>query len=197
MLNMKKGLAVALAAATVLTFAPTSVFAGTTQSGTPSGDNYSVLRTTMNETANVWSYNNLIKGSGTAKALNDENGAVVVLTPSNPTGTVEFTKEITDKDDLSSGKWYKDDGDAATDQTDGALKLTTSKYSKVLKIEASVPYIRSMTENTKITISKAAAARGNIRWISPDSITVNGQSIDTDSFKVTVILTKDNVKMNN
>ena len=222
MLNMKKGLAVALAAATVLTFAPVSALAGTTQTDYTTSPAQSarldtdtqakvaeVIKSTMNENANVWSFD-YQKGKDvtteTKNTLGQQNNAVVVLTPENPTGTVTFTKEITDQDDLASGKWYKVDTNLVdTDSTtlkpvtekDGLFKLTTSKFSKTLKIEASVAALRALAGPTVYTIDKNATSASNLQWISPSAITVNDKSVDTDNFKVTIILAKTAVKMNN
>ena len=215
MLNMKKGLAVALAAATVLTFAPVSALAGTNQKDYVTNQTArldtdteaklaEVIKSTMNETANVWSYD-YQKGKDvtteTKNNLANQADAVVVLTPENPTGTVTFTKEITDSDTLASGTWYKKTDLTSTNDTDTdrLFKLTTSKYSKTLKIEANVAALRSLAGPTAYTISRDAtnASTRQLQWLNTGAITVNGKSVDTDYFKVTIILAKTAVKMNN
>jgi hypothetical protein len=210
MLNMKKGLAVALAAATVLTFAPVSALAGSTidPNRADTNANKNTLRTTMNETANTWKFEDIKSGTGsTAKTLANENTAVVVLTPDNPTGTVDFTLPITDNDTLASGVWYTNGSNndsafttsGATDQTNSDLKLTASKYSKTLKIEASVPALRSLTDPVEYTISQTAADSTHIAWVSTTNFTPSGSTVTSDvtNFQVKVILAKTSVKMNN
>lgn len=192
MLNMKKGLAVALAAVTAFTFAPATAFAGTsaatarstsTTNGNTTYNKASGLMTTMNESANVWSYDDTTVSGGAL--LTNQQTAVVVLTPSNSEGSVTFTKAVTDSDALSNGVWYsvKTDktisGSVASDSTDKVFELTASKNSKTLKITANVAKLRQVT--------------------SPEKYTLNGSdagSLNSD-VKVTVILANHAVKMNN
>jgi hypothetical protein len=193
MLNIKKGLAVALAAATVLTFAPTSVFAGTTaatkrEDAVDSKGNHTNiaggLKTTMNESANVWSYDNSsLTGSA---ALRTEQTAYVVLTPSNPEGSVTFTENITSLDNLSTGKWFTNmtttgGADAAADnkEANGILELTAGKNSKTLNIRASVAKLRQLTHPESYTVNHATS------------------SALAEGTTVTVILANHAVKMNN
>ncbi|MGN8774086.1 Ig-like domain-containing protein [Candidatus Weimeria sp. HCP3S3_B5] len=189
---MKKGLAVALAAVTAFTFAPATAFAGTSAAtarttGTDNGKTTYIkatgLMTTMNESANVWSYNNTV----TSSALTDQQTAVVVLTPSNPEGSVTFTQKITGDETLSDGKWYSVgtqsgntvlSGSVASDSTDKAIELTAGKNSKTLKITASVAKLRQVTNPEKYIVSS------NVGGLLPNT-------------KVTVILARRAVKMNN
>lgn len=198
MLNMKKGLAVALAAATVLTFAPVSAFAGTTQTnsgsisrgpdGTVTSDTTVSLKTSMNETANVWSYNETLGKDATATELKAENTAVVVLTPSNPTGSVTFTKSVTapDKDTLANGKWFSDNsapalqGTASNKEVDGTVQLTAAKNGKTLSFRASMSALRALTEPVTYTVDK----------------NLTGADLATD-LSVKVVLAPHAVKMNN
>ena len=197
MLNMKKGLAVALAAVTALTFAPTSAFAGTTVDTTYGASSKSTLTSTMNETANVWSYsdNRATGETVTEKGLNDEQGAVVVLTPSNPEGSVTFTKEITDSEELKDGQWYNVTSTGSAAQTGDAnkeagsvLQLTAGKKSKTLKIKASVSKLRELNTPEKITIVSGSTYTTANELDTP---------ILTANTKVTVILANHAVKMNN
>ncbi len=158
---MKKGLAVALAAATVLTFAPVSAFAGTVRTttgnvGTKTNQTFDI---TMNEGANTWAYSDTHGTSATAKALTDENKAVVVLTPSDPTGSVTYTVPITQTDStkLSDGVWFTN-LTATPDSTAKDLKLTAAKNGKTLTIEANVGYLRTLAQPQVVTIAKTAAA---------------------------------------
>lgn len=195
MLNIKKGLALALAAATVLTFAPTSAFAGTTaetkRTYTTKADGSidavtpaKGLKTTMNESANVWSYDNSsLTGSA---ALSQEQTAYVVLTPNNPEGSVTFTENITSSDYLSTGKWFTNvtttggASEAADNkEANGILELTAGKNSKTLNIRASVAKLRQLTH--------------------PVYYTVNHDTSSTlaENTKITVVLANHAVKMNN
>lgn len=195
MLNMKKGLAVALAAVTAFTFAPATAFAGTTAAisrsshttdGKTTYDKATGLMTTMNESANVWSYDDATVSGGAA--LTSQQNAVVVLTPSNPEGSVTFTQNITNSDTLSDGKWYSVgsqsgntvlSGSVASDSADKAIEFTAGKNSKTLKITASVAKLRQVTTPEKYTV---------------DNSKVTGL---LSNAKVTVILANHAVKMNN
>lgn len=188
MLNMKKGLAVALAAATVLTFAPVSALAGTTKTDSGTAPDTESFRVSMNENANVWSYANILSGTATdTKTLADEKNAVVVLTPSNPTGSVTFTKAVTatDSDTLNNGKWFNYSGTAWTAAADnkeqnGTLELTAAKNGKTLSFKASMNELRALQEPEVLTVSNAISAA----------------DLATD-LSVTVILAPHAVKMNN
>lgn len=196
MLNIKKGLAVALAAVTAFTFAPATAFAGTTAASSRSShttdgkttyDKATGLMTTMNESANVWSYDDTTVSGGAA--LTSQQNAVVVLTPSNPEGSVTFTQKITDSDALSDGVWYSVNnatpgntvlsGSVASDSADKAIEFTAGKNSKTLKITASVAKLRQVTTPEKYTVDKSK---------------VTGL---LSNAKVTVILANHAVKMNN
>lgn len=184
MLNMKKGLAVVLAAVTAFTFAPATAFAGTSIA---SKNGKEPLLATMNETANVWSYATNDTATPAAYSLSDEQGAYVVLTPSDPDGSVTFTDNVTTKDStaLENGQWFKKSGstlvkDSANKEANSVLQLTSAKNSKTLKITASVAQLRALTAPAKYTIDS----------------TVNGADL-VSGLKVTVILVNHAVKMNN
>ena len=193
MLNMKKGLAVALAAATVLTFAPTSVFAGTTdteKTSQPAAEDQEHILTTMNENANVWSFA-YKKGKNVTtennNTLTNEN-VVVVLTPSNPTGSVTFTQAVTaqDKDTLNNGKWFNysttaSAWSAAADnkEQNGVLELTAAKNGKTLNFKASMTELRALKTPEVLDITN-----------------ITGADLATD-LNVKVILAPNAVKMNN
>lgn len=194
MLNMKKGLAVALAAATVLTFAPVNAFAGTTQIETAgSSDTKEDLLSTMNETANVWSFTykkgkDVTADGETLNTLTKEDKAVVVLTPSNPTGSVTFTQAVTalDKETLNKGKWFNYSAtasawSAAADnkEQNGVLELTAAKNGKTLNFKASMTELRALKTPEVLDITNIAGA---------DLAT---------SLDVKVILAPNAVKMNN
>lgn len=195
MLNMKKGLAVALAAVTAFTFAPATAFAGTraeisrsshTTDGKTTYDKAHGLMTTMNESANVWSYDDTTVTGGAA--LVNQQTAVVVLTPSNSEGSVTFTKAATVDETFSDGKWYSINaqntdisGSVASNDSAKAIELTAGKKSKTLKITANVAYLRHVTTPEVYTISN----------------TKTGMSSLANGVSVKVILANHAVKMNN
>ena len=190
MLNIKKGLALVLAAATAFTFAPVSAFAGTSISIAKSVSGKEPLLATMNETANVWSYATNDTTSPAAYSLNDEQDACVVLTPSDPDGSVTFTENVTTKDStvLENGQWFKDNGsgslakDTTNKEANSVLQLTSAKNSKTLKITASVAKLRALGNTPKAYTIKTS--------------TVTDADLATN-LQVTVILVNHDVKMNN
>lgn len=186
MLNLKKGLAVALAAATALTFAPVSAFAGTTLTSTGSGDSAETLKTTMNTNANVWSYDETLGTAATAHTPADENTAVVVLTPSNPDGSVTFTKAVTTGTTYADGTWFDLSTRAETVTNTGAkdIQLTASKNSKTLAIKANVATLRALTQPESIEIEEKSSSG------------ISAASLEQGA-KVTVILAPHAVQMNN
>lgn len=206
MLNLKKGLAVALAAATALTFAPVSAFAGTSyknitvSTGKNTADADSV---TMNETANNWTL-------GTSKVTKDvqntpaytEQKPVVVLTPSEQTGSVTFrsTSKMA-SDVLKDQTWY---GASSTEnqyehkdadkKSEYILSLQAPKGSSTVNVVANVAYLRSLAAPETITVNIKAANTAadntiNIKDGDDANKTLNGQ--------FEVVLMPRAVKMNN
>lgn len=151
MLNLKKGLAVALVAATALTFAPVSAFAGTLATVTGTAPNTETYGITMNTASNIWSYSDVPAGKATAKtALADENDAVVALTPSEQTGSVTFSVAAVKDNTYQTGYWLKNDGKAeATTAADKCLEIKGSKDSRTLTITAAMSYLRSLNGSPK------------------------------------------------
>lgn len=197
MLNLKKGLAVALAAATALTFAPVSASAGTlTKQTTASTTTNNTTTTTvrkqtvnMNSTSNVWSYDDTITGTGTAGTawgLANENTAVVVLTPSETSGSVTFTQNITSGTTYADGKWFDAAGNATANNATGQLKLTAAKDSKTLNIATDMSVLRGLTAPKAITVAQQGTA-GATTTVATDL---------TPSVSVTVVLSPHAVQMN-
>jgi hypothetical protein len=202
MLNLKKGLAVALAAATALTFAPVSAFAGTSYKDTTvpkdttTADADSV---TMNETANNWTL-------GTSKVTKDVNNTpsyteqtpVVVLTPSEQTGSVTFrsTSKMA-SDVLKDQTWYgasttpkQYEPKNADKKSEYILSLQAPKGSSTVNVVANVAYLRSLAtpETITINIKNADDAADN---------TINVKDAAATDMVFKVVLMPRAVKMNN
>ncbi len=199
MLNLKKGLAVALAAATALTFAPVSAFAGTYN------DWNNNVANTMNSTGNQWTF---AKASTSYKQVNETaSTAYVLLTPSHTSGSVTFKtpvksdsdgktsgpEAVTVTDTFKDGVWIKKDGKTkASSDADKAIQVQASRNSDTLNFTTSLAYIRAMSNSVEEIDLTADSDLNDLTDLAKQvKIIIAKNDIQLNTLKVTLSEAKD------